>query len=222
MPKPSTLTESEKLIFAPLVAMLLGLILAWRREGIGGALALSGYLLCGVPRPRLIVSPFMAGGVAGCLYLLAWWISDRSEWRDRGGPRRLGIAAMAFVGALLITWLLLGFGARSMEARVRNLPNLAGRWVGTSHVSDALVHDRKIDLDITVLSNGAFQGQVGDATIVEGHIKSNLTASRIGYLLSRMGEPTYLMSLELSGPPLDTPRRPLPHADLCFDLRGSD
>lgn len=220
VPKPSILTGSERLMFAPLSAMLLGLILAWRWEGIGGALALSGYFLCGVLGPRLTSSPFMAGGAAGCLYLLAWWTSDRSKWRECGGPRRLGITAAVLAGTGLIIWIWLGVGARSLKTRVSNLPNLAGHWVGTGFVSDALVYNRKIDLDITVVPNGTFQGVLGDATIVEGHVKSNLTASRRGYLLSRMGEPTYTMSLELSGPPLATPRKPRPHADLCFELQG--
>jgi len=220
VPKPSMLTASEKLMCGSSVAMLLGLIVAWRWEGIGGALALSGYLFLGVLMPPVMISPFMAGGVAGCLYLFAWWTSDRSKWRERGGPRRLGITAIALVGALLTIWLWLGAGARSMEARVRNLPNLAGRWVGTSFVTDGVVHNRKIDLDITVLPDGTFQGQVGDATIVKGHVKSNLKASRMGYFLNRMGEPTSTMSIELSGAALATPGRSLPHADLCFDLRG--
>ncbi len=219
VPKPSILTAPEKLMFAPLIVMLLGLILAWRWEGTGGTLALSGYLLFGVLGPRLASSPFMAGGVAGCLYLLAWWTSDRSKWRERGGPRRLAITATALAGAMLIIWLGLGAGARSLETRITNLPNLAGQWVGIGIVSDTLVHNGKVNLAISVLPNGTFQGVLGDATIVEGHVKSNLTASRRGYILSRMGEPTYTMSLELSGPPLATPRKPGPHADLCFDLQ---
>jgi hypothetical protein len=80
-PKPSILTAHEKLMFAALGVMLLGLIVAWRWAGIGGLLALLGYLLFGLlAGPRVIISPFLAGGVAGCLHLLAWWSSDRSKW----------------------------------------------------------------------------------------------------------------------------------------------
>jgi len=214
------LTADEKLTSAGMVMMLPGLVVALRWEGIGGAVALSGCLLCGLLNPRAMMSPLVAGGVAGCLYLLAWWTSDRSKWREHGGPRRLGITAVVLGGALLLIWIWLGVGARSMEARVHNLPNLAGQWVGTSTVQDGLVHNRKVGLDITLVPDGAFQGVVGDATIVKGHVKSNLKASRIGYLLNQMGEPTYTMSLELSGPPVATPGQSLPHADLRFDLRG--
>jgi len=220
-PKPSMLTIYEKLMFAALGAMLLGLIVAWRWAVIGGLLALSGYLLCGLlAGPRLLISPFVAGGVAGCLHLLAWCSSDRSKWRERGGPKRLGFTATALAGVLLIIWLWLGAGARSMEARVGNLPNLAGRWVGTSFVSDALLHNQKVDLDIAVSPDGAFQGRVGDATIVNGHVELNLKADRMNYLLNLLGEPSYRIVLELSGPPLATPRRSLPSAHLNFDLRG--
>ena len=83
VPHPSMLTARDKLMFLALGVMLTGLVLAWKWAGIGGLLALVGYLLfCGMGGRRTILSPFMAGGVAGCLHLLVWWVSDRIKWQQ--------------------------------------------------------------------------------------------------------------------------------------------
>ena len=82
-PRPSMLTARDKLMFLALGVMLTGLVLAWKWAGIGGLLALAGYLLfCGMGGRRTILSPFLAGGVAACLHLLAWWASDRIKWQQ--------------------------------------------------------------------------------------------------------------------------------------------
>ena len=78
VPHPSMLTLRDRLMFLALGVMLTGLVLAWKRAGMGGLLALAGYLLfVAIGGPRTVVSPFMAAGAAGCLHLLAWWVSDR-------------------------------------------------------------------------------------------------------------------------------------------------
>jgi len=220
-PHPSILTAQEKLLFAATGLMLLGLIVAWRGAGLGGTLALLGYLLfatlAGVRSATM--SPFAVGGISGILHLASWWISHPSQWRQHGGPKRLGVSAIALGGVSLLIWLWLGVGARSMEARIHNLPNLTGRWVGTGRVSDSFVHGRALDLDVTILQEGSIRGRVGDADIVKGRIEPHLRG-RLGYLQSRMGEPGYAMFLELSRPPVATPRRSLPQANLYFDIRS--
>jgi len=220
-PHPSILTVPEKLMFAATGLMLLGLIMAWRWAGFGGTLALLGYLLFGIlaGMRSAIMSPFAAGGVSGILHLAGWWLSHPSPWRQDNGPKRLGVSALALGGGSLIIWLWLGVGARSMEARIHNPPNLTGRWVGTGQVSDSFVDARKLDLDVTILQDGSFRGRVGDADIVNGRVEPHLRG-RLGYLQSRMGEPGYAMFLELSRPPVATPRRSLPQAYLYFDIRS--
>jgi hypothetical protein len=77
-PNPSRLGARDRLMFLTLGMMLVGLVLAWKWAGIGGLLAFTGYLLfVAIGKPRTIVSPFLAAGTAGCLHLLAWWVSDR-------------------------------------------------------------------------------------------------------------------------------------------------
>jgi hypothetical protein len=82
VPHLSMLGARDRLMFLALGIMLVGLVLAWRWAGIGGLLALMGYLLfVAIGKPRTMVSPFLAAGIAGCLHLLAWWVSDRVKWQ---------------------------------------------------------------------------------------------------------------------------------------------
>jgi len=220
LPRPGMLTPSEKLGFAVTVAMMLGLILGWRWEGFGGSLALASYFgFAGLGAYQLLTSPFLAGGLAGVFYLLAWLTSDRSEWRAHGGPKRLGFSAAALGGTALLFWVWLGMGARSMEARTRGLPEISGRWTGSSFVSDSRIRNERIDLDIIFLPNGECNGRIGDATVLRCRLSHNLRADRRGYLLSRISEPVYRLTLQLDRPPIITPRRSEPSAYLTFNLQ---
>jgi hypothetical protein len=81
-PNPSRLTPRDKLMFLALGVMLMGLVLAWKWAGIGGLLALAGYLLFhAIGGLRTMMSPFLIAGVAACLHLLAWWTSERGSQR---------------------------------------------------------------------------------------------------------------------------------------------
>ncbi|MGD0694078.1 MAG: hypothetical protein ABSB82_04425 [Terriglobia bacterium] len=82
-PRPSTLTTPEKLMFVGTGIMLLGLILAWRWPGLGGAMALLGYLFFGTVAGvrSAVMSPFAVGGVSGMLHLAGWWLSHRPDSR---------------------------------------------------------------------------------------------------------------------------------------------
>jgi len=220
-PRPSLLIPVEKLTLAANFIMLLGLVVAWRSPGIGGAVAVSGYLLFGLVggARMLTMPPFAVAGFAGCLHLLSWGISDHSEWKRHGGPKRLEIALTVLAIASVTVWAWLSAGAKSLDAQVNNIPQVAGRWIGTSRVSDTLLRKKELDLDITILPDGSFQGQIGNATITSGKIQPHLKG-RIGYLENKMGEPPYVMVLDLSGPPLATPRRSRPSVTVCFDVRG--
>jgi len=220
-PQPSLLIPIEKLTFAAVFLLLLGLVLAWRWPALGGCLSLTGYLLNGMLGGvrMLAAPPFAVGGLAAILHLACWWISNRSEWRVHGGPRRLAIT----LACLSVSFLTLGFwlslGAHSLEARLNVTPQIAGRWFGTTYVSDTRLSNKPLAMDITIFPDGAFEGEVGTARIVGGLIKPHLKG-RIGYLQSKLGEPGYVMELDLSQAPLTTPRPAKPGVSICFDVRG--
>lgn len=137
-------------------------------------------------------------------------MAGRNAWRSKLGALSI---------ALVTGWFWLGLGARSLNARVNVTPQVAGRWVGTSVVSDTLLHTKQLDLDITILPDGSFQGEVGNAAITSGRIKPHLKGP-IGYLQNQMGEPAYAMVLDLNTSPLATPSRGNRTVTLCFDVRG--
>lgn len=219
-PVPTRLIPLEKLTVTATFMMLLGLAVAWRWPLIGGTLAVLGFGLLAILDRRLLVAPpFAVAGFSGCLHLAYWWLADSSFGHRRHGLRILGITGGVLGIFVLTGWIWLSVGAGLLEERVSSVPQIAGRWTGTSLVSDTLVKKRPLDLDITILPDGTFEGHVGDAVVLKGHVQVHLRG-RLGYLENKMGEPPYVMVLDLNKPPLATPRPAKPTVSLCFDVRG--
>ncbi len=83
VPNPLVLSLRENLLGAALWTMVLGQIVAWKWEGIGGLLILGGFALFAIVNPgvRLNQSLVVVGAwiATGPMYLLCWWRSGRSE-----------------------------------------------------------------------------------------------------------------------------------------------
>lgn len=84
IPNPFSLTLNEAITFFSFVVMLTGLIVAWRLEGIGGLVVLSGYLVFA------LINPFsLSGGViaifplTGALFVIFWRIDEKRKQRGR-------------------------------------------------------------------------------------------------------------------------------------------
>ncbi len=80
--RPTLLSRSETLMFFALFVALAGIVIAWRHEGLGGAMSVAGmlafYLLnFAVTRhwPRGLFFPLLF--VPGLLFLACWWRSGR-------------------------------------------------------------------------------------------------------------------------------------------------
>lgn len=69
------LAWSDYVILATLVLALLGLLLAWKWELAGAAIALIAVLVCAVVNWRILVFPGTLIPINSVLYLLSWWIS---------------------------------------------------------------------------------------------------------------------------------------------------
>ena len=72
------LAWSDYVILATLVVSLVGLLLAWKREFVGAAIALVAILVCAVVNWRILVFPGALIPINAVLYLLSWWISRAS------------------------------------------------------------------------------------------------------------------------------------------------
>ena len=76
------MTPAVILTFIALFAMVVGAVMAWRWEGIGGTLVLGGALLFGLVNSighdafgAVIVEP--AFTVVGALFVVCWWYTQR-------------------------------------------------------------------------------------------------------------------------------------------------
>ncbi len=80
--QPSLLSRSEMLMFIALFVALAGMIVAWRHEGLGGAMSVAGvmsfYLLNFAATGRFPAGLFFPLlFVPGLLFLACWWRSGR-------------------------------------------------------------------------------------------------------------------------------------------------
>jgi hypothetical protein len=76
-PNPLTVSLRENLVGTALITMMVGQILAWKWEGIGGVLILGAFALFAAVNPGVhINSSLLVVGAwvgTGSLYLACWW-----------------------------------------------------------------------------------------------------------------------------------------------------
>ena len=79
LPNPYELTDKELQLFAAMIIMTVGLIIAYKREILGGLLATGGYVFFAVAEKSINNGPiFPLFFVVGALYLFCWW-QDKKE-----------------------------------------------------------------------------------------------------------------------------------------------
>ena len=71
------LVWSDYVILTTLVISLVGLLLAWKWEFAGAAIALIAILVCAVVNWRILTSPGALIPLSAVLYLLSWRLSSR-------------------------------------------------------------------------------------------------------------------------------------------------
>jgi hypothetical protein len=76
------LVWSDYVILTTLIVSLVGLLLSWRWEFAGGAIALIAILVCATLNWRTLVSPGVLIPISAVLYLLSWWIGRASGNRQ--------------------------------------------------------------------------------------------------------------------------------------------
>ena len=82
------LVSSDYVILGTLVVSLVGLLLAWKWELAGAAVALIAILVCAVVNWRVLVFPGALIPLASVLYIVAWWLSraSRNHFNPSLGP----------------------------------------------------------------------------------------------------------------------------------------
>lgn len=71
------LTWSDYLILTTLVGSLIGLLLAWRWERLGAAIALIAIVICAAVNWRVLIFPGTLIPFTALLYSISWWMRRR-------------------------------------------------------------------------------------------------------------------------------------------------
>ena len=146
-PHLSALSGADKLQFAALGVLLLGLIVAWKWEGAGGLLAVAGFVaFLAINSSHLKLSLFDIPGAIAVIHIACWW---RLRARAPAGltPWRFSHGILLGLGTLLALFILLCanemFGQPPlMTPTLRPSANLRGAWTQTAPIDAALtIHE---------------------------------------------------------------------------------
>jgi hypothetical protein len=142
-PHFSALTGADKLQFAALGVLLLGLIIAWKWEGAGGLFALAGFVVfLAIDSSHLKLSLFDIPGAIALLHIACWWRLRASPpagpvpWHFSHGIL-LGFGAALAIFILLCANEMLG-QPPLMTPSLHPSANLLGSWTQTAPIGVTL------------------------------------------------------------------------------------
>jgi len=170
----SAMTTREALGSLAVGIGVAGLIVAWWWEGIGGALALTAFVLHAVASRRV-----SSGGllwlvpVIGIMFLAVWWARRRGmdsgpDPAPLGGPLtpRLAGRIASGVAAALVAWLAVEMvlPTTPITSRVASVPAVAGRWEGKARFVEEWGPPGELTVVLSVNGDGTVEGTIGAAS----------------------------------------------------------
>jgi hypothetical protein len=156
----------ESLSVLTISAVVAGLLLAWKWEGLGGALVLAAVGLMPLIGMTRGIGFFLVPAAIGLLHLVCWW-RLRSAGVGWEVPRKI----LAVVGLAVVVLILLCANEMSgmpplMTPAFHPPRDMVGTWEARLTTMDAVF---TIDPDATV------SGSIGDASLVSARIVYNRT-----------------------------------------------
>jgi hypothetical protein len=173
-PRFSALTSQERLQFIAMGSLFLGLALSWKWEGLGGLLAVVGFLaLVAISRTHLTLWALYLPAAIGVAHLACWWRLRAGAPADLG-PWHVSRNILIPLGAALALFLFLCaneiFGQPPlMTPALRPSGALLGAWTATGPTTAVL----------TIHEDASITGTIG---------ATPLTAARIAYGRSWFGK----------------------------------
>lgn len=164
-PRLSALTGAEQLQFLAMGALFLGLALAWKWEGLGGLLAVAGFLaLVAINRRHLALWALDLPAAIGAVHV-ACWFRLRTGAPRHLTPWHLSHNVLLGLGSPLALFLLLCanemFGQPPlMTPTLRPSGTLLGTWTGTS-----------AEVVLTIHEDSSVTGTVGGIPLSTGRIR---------------------------------------------------
>ena len=84
VPNPLAMSVLENLLTIGILTMLVGQLLAWKWEGLGGLLIVGGFALFAIVNHgisfNIVFGPWLATGL---MYLICWWRSPIKQINDK-------------------------------------------------------------------------------------------------------------------------------------------
>jgi hypothetical protein len=168
-PHLSNLTAADKLQFAALGVLLLGLILAWKWEGAGGLLALAGFVtFVAINSSHLKLSLFDVPGAIAVIHIACWWrlhAGPPAGPPDALTPWHVSPGILVGLGAVLGLFILLCanemFGQPPlMTPSLHPAANLQGAWT----------QNGPNDVAFIIHEDGSVTGTVDGAGIADARV----------------------------------------------------
>jgi hypothetical protein len=176
LPAPSQLTSIEKLQFVGVIGIVVGLLLAWKWEGLGGLLGVAGFiLLVALSRSHLRMWVFWFPAVVVLVHVVCWTRLRAAApvgllaWNL---PRGLVVSVLAVLAVFLILCADEIFGQPSlMTPALRPSADLTGIWHAslTQVLRKAMV--QQIRGELTIHVDGTVTGTIGRSEIAQARIR---------------------------------------------------
>ncbi len=214
------LKTREALGFAAIAVQIIGLVLAFRWEALGGIVVVAGFLGFAVLAPNAIVSVFLALPITGILHFVHWWLAGLlpaagTTRAPRRGPGVLVWSLVALFLALVTNEMFLS--PPLMAPRQVTPPaGLIGSWQGTGRVPNAWVRQQSLPVRLAVHQDGSVEGQVGEARLVRARLGSG--RSWFGQLTGI--SPEYVIRGDLEGRIVAAEGISCTSASIAFGLVG--
>ena len=172
------LKPQEILIFAALAVQLIGLLIAFRKQTVGGLMVLVGFLLHAVLMPRSALNPFFAVlPFAGLLRLSCAWLQRHQAppppaVAGKRASHRIAITVSLVVAVFLgLVSSEIFMSPPLMAPRHVAVPaSLVGGWQGQARVANAWVRQRRLPVKLAVDASGMAEGTIGDARFLRGKL----------------------------------------------------
>ena len=174
-PHLSSLTSTERLQFLCMAALFLGLVVAWKWEGLGGFVTVAGFIfLVAIDASHLRMWALCVPAIVGAVHIASW---GRLRMGAPAGlaPWHVSRSVVIALVAVLAVFVLLCanemFGQPPlMTPTLHPDSGLLGAWHGipTHVLADAV--NNSISVEFIIHPDGSLTGTVGDATVTAGRI----------------------------------------------------
>src|SRR5271157_432992 len=171
-PHLSSLTSTERVQFLCIAALFLGLMIAWKWEGLGGLLTVAGFVfLVAIDASHFRMWALRVPAIVGAVHVASWSRlrlgapAGLTPWRL---PRSVAISLAAALAVFLLLCANEMFGQPPlMTPTLHPDSGLLGAWYGIP------MHDSgnaSISAEVIIHPDGSVTGTVGGATIIGGRI----------------------------------------------------